>query len=67
MKTVIEFDLEADTRNFALMHSLYTSVDIFSVLQKYRRNVCVLLNSQPGGEHSMLHVLHDNQTKGANF
>ena len=38
MEIVIEFDFEADARNFALLQSLYKNVDIFSVLQKYMRN-----------------------------
>ena len=35
---VIGFDFEADARNFALLQSLYMNVDIFTVLQKYRKN-----------------------------
>ena len=29
--------------------------------------ISVLLNSQPGGEHSMLHVFDDNEKQGANI
>ena len=48
---VVGFDFEADTRNFALLQSLYINVDIFFFLS-YRNTggmICVLLNSQPGG------------------
>ena len=47
---VIGFDFEADARNFALLQSLYMNVDIFFL--SYRNTggmMCVLLNSQPGG------------------
>ena len=47
---VIRFDFEADARNFALLQSLYMKMDIFFL--SYRNTggmMCVLLNSQPGG------------------
>ena len=43
---VFGFDFEADTRNFALLQSLYMNVDIFSVLQKYRRTDLCATKSQ---------------------
>ena len=65
---VIGFDFEADARNFALMQNLCVNVDIFfSVLQKYRRNDLCATKFPVRRQHSMLHVFHDNQTKGANI
>ena len=66
---VFGFDFEADARNFTLLQSLYMNVDILSVLQRYRRKDLYATKSQARcsrGEHFMLHVFHDNQTKGAN-
>ena len=65
---VIGFDFEADTRNFALLQSLYMNVDnFFSVLQKYMRNDVCATKFPARRQHSMPHVFHDNQTKGANI
>ena len=48
MEMVFGFDFEADARNFALLQSLYLymNVDIFSVLQKYRRKDLCATKSQ---------------------
>ena len=67
MEMVIGFDFEADARNFALLESLYECRHFFLLYRNTGGKIFVLLNSKPGGEHSMLHVFHDYQTKGANI
>ena len=60
---VIGFDSEA--RAFALLQKLfYEGIAIFSILKKYSRSDLCILDSQLGGDKSIL--FHGNQTKGVN-
>ena len=62
VEMVIGFDCEAGA--FALLQTLFYEGSHFSILKKYSRSHLWILDSQLGGDQSML--FHGNQTKEVN-